>query len=367
MSDGGIDAFIEAEHYRAIADKAEHKSNKLTKQVAALKRTVKDVSEENDSLRQTLGVLDSAKVTAPSTSPAWVSRRKKASATEAIPISIWSDHHYDEVVRASEVQESNSYNRKIATLRLQTLAEKMVYASTDLVGPGFTFPGACIFMLGDMVSGEGLHHELDVTNDAPIMESVVYWADQLAAALQYVLEHFPRLHIVAVPGNHGRITKKMPFKRRVHTNYDWLLYKIVEKHFADNELVTWEIPDSISTVVTIGGWPYLVEHGCEFRGGSGIAGLYSPLMLGIHKRYLRQLEIGKPFRTLCIGHFHKYTPAGDKFIVSGSLKGPDEYSSGLALGAEPPTAAYWLSTADYGPILHLGLRCRAKGEKRHWS
>ena len=51
---------------------------------------------------------------------------------------------------------------------------------------------------------------------------------------------------------------------------------------------------------------YLLTHGDQFRGGSGISGILTPLSLGAFRKSKRQQAVDDPFDTMLLGHFHQY-------------------------------------------------------------
>ena len=68
----------------------------------------------------------------------------------------------------------------------------------------------------------------------------------------------------------------------------------------------------------------LLTHGDQFRGGSGIAGLLSPLLLGDHRKRKRQTAMNHPYDWMIYGHWHSLVLGVRGLIGNGSLKGYDE-------------------------------------------
>jgi len=92
---------------------------------------------------------------------------------------------------------------------------------------------------------------------------------------------------------------------------------------------------------------FLLTHGDQFRGGSGIAGIMSPLKLGQHRKGQREQALGRGFDWMVMGHFHQYI-CGQGLLVNGSLKGYDEYAYISNFGTEVPTQAFWITTPEHG-------------------
>ena len=97
---------------------------------------------------------------------------------------------------------------------------------------------------------------------------------------------------------------------------------------------------------------YLLTHGNQFHGGTGIAGALSPLMLGVARKGQRERAAGRPYDYMCMGHWHQrmWIP-GKGLIVGGSLIGFSEFDYGSNFTPEPPTQEFWLTTPEHGPTI----------------
>jgi len=94
---------------------------------------------------------------------------------------------------------------------------------------------------------------------------------------------------------------------------------------------------------------YLLTHGDQFKGGTGISSALSPLLLGVHRKTKRQNALSRPFKVMVMGHFHKsiWMPE-DGLIVGGSVIGYNEYAYQQNMTPEPPQCALWLNTPERG-------------------
>jgi hypothetical protein len=155
------------------------------------------------------------------------------------------------------------------------------------------------------------------------------------------------LHNAVTYGNHGRRTRKPRAKRRAQDNIEWLLYKVLERETRHDKRITWQITESADTIVPVYNTRFLLTHGDQFRGGSGIAGAMSPLLLGSHRKTRRAMASGRPYDVMVIGHFHQYLTLPG-VIVGGTLKGTDEYAYLGNFGYEPPQQAFWVTTPEHG-------------------
>jgi len=158
---------------------------------------------------------------------------------------------------------------------------------------------------------------------------------------------FGAVFLPCVSGNHGRDTRKIWLKDRHATSFDWLLYRFLARHFADDKRVTFLIPDGPDAYYKIYDHAYLLTHGDQFRGGDGMIGCLGPILRGDHKKRSRNAQVDMEYDTMIMGHWHQYIHHS-RVIVNGSLKGYDEYAYTNNFGFEPPQQALWLTHPKYG-------------------
>ena len=286
--------------------------------------------------------------------PRWLSPAKPR-ASAATLVAMLSDTHFDEVVNPDEMEGLNAYNRTIAKLRLERWAKNVVKMARHYLA-GMKYDGLVLVLGGDIFSGD-IHEELKDTNEATMLESCLYWSEQIAGAVGLLAEEFGRVQVVSVVGNHGRMSRKPRMKQRVVTNFDWLLAKMVERYFADDKRVSFVIPTSPDAWIQIYGHGHLITHGDQVHGGGGIGGIYPPIMRMRAKKEHKYLQTGQNFRTLWMGHWHTYlsTP---HLIINGSLKGWDEFAAIMGFGFEPPQQALAIVTPERNITVQAPIFCQ---------
>lgn len=288
---------------------------------------------------------------APIAAPTWAkpSIRKKRQATALL---LLSDLHLDEVVKPDEMLGMNAFDRDIAVKRLKKVAEGACVMARDHLA-GFNYDGAVLLLGGDIFTGI-IHEELKETNEAPILASLEFWLDPLAATIGLVAEEFGRLLVVGVVGNHGRLSVKWRYKGAVEDNFDWFLYRQLARHFHDDKRITWNIPTSLDAYFDVYEHRHLLTHGNQARGGSGIAGLMTPLALFDHRKRKRDATtIGAASHTW-VGHWHQYLPMG-QLTVNGSLKGYDEYAFGNNFPYEQAQQAFAVITPEHNVTVQTAI------------
>jgi hypothetical protein len=255
--------------------------------------------------------------------PEWTVREGRAGA-RGVPITIWSDFHYGEVVRMPDI---NTYDMHVAKRRIKRLAETTVDLSFNHMGRAkIGYPGCIVALGGDMLGGD-IHEELMKTNDRTTQEAINDLTDLIAAGLETMATAFGKLYVPCVVGNHGRSTKKMQMKQRVFTSHEWNVYCNLARYFRGSKYVKFKIPETADCMFNSFGHRILLTHGDSLgvKGGDGIIGALGPILRGNLKTHRSEAQLGRDYDTLLIGHWHQslWLPG---VIVNNSLKGYDEYA-----------------------------------------
>lgn len=282
--------------------------------------------------------------------PTWAVRPIRGEGLPGLPVTVWSDWHWAEVVDPAQIGGVNEFDMEIAHRRARLLVEKTIYLLTrHVVNP--RYPGIVVNLGGDMMSGD-IHDELSATNEQPMMPALLDLYGVLRWALLAIADQFGAVMVPCVAGNHGRNTRKPRMKERAHTNFDWLLYRFLAESLANDDRISFYIPDGPDARYSVFGWRYLLTHGDQFRGGDGLIGHFGPVLRGQRKKQSRNAAIGQEFDTMIHGHFHTYFPT-QRIIGNGSLKGYDEFANMLNLDYEPAMQALWLTHPEHGVTMHL--------------
>lgn len=332
----------------------------------ALTKKEKELEAATSQLEDLLKI-DAKQVEAPK----W-SRPKKSKKNQATAVLMLSDMHFDEVVNPAELvgpsgRPLNKYGRDIAEQRLRRTVEGFLRVCEDLLS-GFTWDGAVVLWGGDSVSGN-IHEELKVHNEADPIETVDYFIDPCVALLEMLQESelFSKILNVCVVGNHGRTTRKPIAKGRVTSNFDWLLNRQIYRALKHDSTFQWNIPETADAYFDLYGYKHVLTHGDQARGGSGIAGLATPIALLDHRKRKRdaaavsleqalyeEYEMPSIYSHMWLGHWHTYMPMAS-VTVNGSLKGTDEYSFDSNFGHEEPVQAMAVVTPEHNVSLQAPI------------
>lgn len=335
------EADLETRLYAALDEQA-----RLRRELGTTQGRFRTLSAEKDRIEQELAILTGVRGLNPRP-PRWLAPAKPQKGHHGTLAVLLSDTHFDEVVEPSEMGGINAYHREIAELRLKRWAERVVMLARDYT-QGVKLDGLCVFYGGDILSGD-IHEELRRTNEDTLLGGVLHWQEQLAAALGLLAEEFGKVHVAATFGNHGRLTEKQQTKLEARQNLDWLLARQLQNQFKSNENITFDVPEARDTYVTIYETTHCLNHGNETTGGSGIGGIWPPIMRMKARKAERDLSLGRSWDVLVIGHWHQEIFAPQQgLIVNPSMKGYDQFAARHNFRPERPAQLAWLVTPEHG-------------------
>ena len=340
--------------------------DELTKQRGYINELEAEVIDTK-KIRNLIGAIDTTQLGGRAD---WLRGPKELkSGITGIPTLFISDVHFGEVVKPEQINGVNAFNNTIARERIRhTFKTAIELTKKYLFKPHYD--GFICALGGDILSGS-IHEELAETNDLSVNRAILDITNLMIEGIGWVADEFGRVFVPCVAGNHGRQHKKPRFKYKMENNYEWLVYQYLSMHFKKDDRVTFYIPDAPDAQWSCYGRTYNLNHGDQFKGGTGIAGLFSPLMLGMARKQKKQNAIGQPFDVMLNGHWHQYIHT-DSLIVNGSIKGYDEYANGLNLPFEPPQQALWISHPSKRETFRMPVLCNpdskgnSKGSKLSW-
>lgn len=271
--------------------------------------------------------------------PEWMMPRAGGDG-RAVLIAHTSDWHAGEVVNPGEIEGMNAYNPDILRERMRRFfVAACEIGSRWMVGS--TCDGVLVTLAGDLVSGD-IHEELMRTNALLSNAQVKLVAEVAEAGLRLLLGTYPRVHVAAVPGNHGRQTHKSTAKLAAGLSYDILVADILRERFRDDGRVSWTIATGADVRVPLYGRTILVTHGDKMGtgGGQGFAGPVLPIIRGGNKVRLQSMSAGLGCDLVLMGHYHT-SAAPPGILANGSVVGYSEFGNQIRAAVEPPKQ--WLA------------------------
>lgn len=335
-------------------------AKKFKDELAGLHKDLREAEKQAMTSENLMGVIHGTMEHDFGKPPEWLTKKKSKNSTSGIPVLFLSDIHFDEVVQPTQLAGVNEYNRDVATKRIQhTFNTSIDILFNKTKNP--KYDGMVIALGGDLLSGN-IHEELAETNEDSIQRSLLALTDLLIGGIELHLEYFDKIFVPAVVGNHGRHHQKKRMKNKVFDNYEWLIYQFLQRHFKDDKRVTFLIPDGPDAHFKIYDQGFLLTHGDQFRGGSGISGIFTPLMLGRARKQQKAQAINMNFDIMMLGHFHQYIHT-NQLIVNGSIKGYDEFANEFNFSFERPQQALFVNHPDNGMVLRTPILCDSYEDK----
>ena len=335
---------------------AERERRSLRDEIDRLRAELRDAHRDDisaDTIRSACFGLAAANV-AP---PQWLIDAPAATSGPGVPITVWSDWHWGEVVSREQLGGLNEFNSEIARARARRLVERIIdLTHSHMVAP--IYPGIVVALIGDFFSGE-IHEELTETNDQTLPAALLDLCGVLVWALETLAARFPEVVVPCVTGNHDRISKRPRFKDAAINSYTWILYNVVEARLKDRGVsnVRFMISPTFECYLSVYGHRYGFTHGDRLgvKGGDGIIGMLGPVKRGTLRMSEQQRIVGRDVDTWVMGHGHSYQILRG-VVVNGSLKGYDEYAHGNRFAPEPPAQALWFHHPRRGITCHWPIQ-----------
>jgi predicted phosphodiesterase len=349
-----------AQNPQKLNENNESKDLYLAKrQIGELKQEVASLRSREEELERLIKIfsfVDESNKAIPN----WTTKKGQTFSKKSIATAFLSDLHLDENVKPEQINHVNGYDRDIALGRIKNFFHNTIELSRDYL-QGFQYEGLVLPMGGDFFSGN-IHEELTETNAGTIFESLLFWADPICAGVKMMRDAFGRVFIPCVVGNHGRRRHKPHAKNRAQDNFDWFFYHLLRKLLADEKGIEFVISESADQSFAVFDTRFLLTHGDQFRGGSGISGMMSPLFLGDARKRQRQASIRQPYDYLIMGHWHQLA-FFQQMVINGALKGFDEYAFICNFNFEPPRQAFWINDSRHGITIKAPIHVTASNEK----
>lgn len=213
------------------------------------------------------------------------------------------------------------YNSTVAQERLNNYADKVI-----AIGVQHKVQKIYVDVLGDQISGN-IHSTIQVSNRENVIDQIKLSAEMIASFCYKLSEHFDRVFLTGVNGNHSRLVSDKELA--IHDErLDNLIIWIVEKmtDHIDSIVVLHNNIDSGISDINVRGKHYISVHGdYDIFGKNGASNLV--MMLG--------------FFPDCIISGHKHYSAYDEssgipWVQSGTLVGSgDSYTIEKRLTGKP--------------------------------
>lgn len=304
------------------------------------RRKAAQAERENEGLHalvRDLGGLEALQIRADD----WIARTQGSGRGSATLIVHNSDRHLGEVIAPEEIHGWNGYD--VATC--QRRVRRFMNAACEL-GRRWMADTVCdgvlYTMAGDEISGD-IHDELIQTNEIGSLESVQVAAELHVSGLRQLAGEYGRVHVTAVPGNHGRTTRKPTAKKYGALSYDVMIARLVARELRDDERFSFQIAAGPDVITPIYNRPVVTTHGDKIGtgGGKGFAGPVLPIIRGATQVRLQYASMaGAMPELILMGHYHT-SAAPPGILANGSVPGLSEFGFGLRGKVDVPRQ--WLA------------------------
>ena len=197
-----------------------------------------------------------------------------------------------------------TYNSDIAAQRVAQLALK-VRNLVEIQRAEHPVEELHIHLLGDLVEGEDVFPGQSHLIDSGLYSQMFGAAEALAKLVREMLAVFPKVRVVGVIGNHGRIGRKGV--SRPETNGDAIMYRIAQMAVGEDKRLEWVETFTHGerhwyAVNEVLGRKWFLFHGDQV--GGGFAGFP---WYGFGKKLLGWKTSVETFDYSCGAHFHTPT------------------------------------------------------------
>jgi predicted phosphodiesterase len=253
-------------------------------------------------------------------------RLSKSGYPERMITLLWSDLHLGVDVDSREVFNS-SFNWKIACRRIAKLCE--VASSWKLEHRDETV--LQLVLNGDII--HGIVH-LSESNIKELTEQIWGATAILSNALNFLRQHFSKINVLCLPGNHDRVTYRSG-ERAVSqrwNSHSHSVYMGLKIWFKDDPNVNFDIPMAgMGTYETPGGHLIFASHGDTEPATSNVGKNFD---VSRTAQALLKMQAGNPFSkkvdVALFGHWHQPSmfmlQDGTMCIINGCLIGSDPFA-----------------------------------------
>jgi hypothetical protein len=273
-----------------------------------------------------------------------------------------SDGHHDQVVKGHEVGGLEEYNFNISCQRAANLVDATLRFTQNTLS-NFNFKELVVFAHGDHTSGQ-IHGAEARSQFKSQFKNTLAISQLHALMLRDLSAYFPRIRVLYLSGNHGRVTDQKQYPGGGHNNWDYMVAKTAQALCRDIKNLEFNIPDSWSEIVDVCGYKFHVSHGDDIQGKMG-----QP-WTGLRARHERLAPLHRDkIDYYCIGHHHTYGDVsgnGVSYLTNGAWLATDPYAyNSLGVAGEPTQLLHGVHK-DHGVSWRLPLRLRdGKHSKRY--
>jgi len=171
----------------------------------------------------------------------------------------------NKVFDSSIGKRRETYNFGIYKKELKNL-KNAIFQIHGLLSNAYNLKRLNIFLLGDIVTNDRIFSGQEFHIDRCVGNQIWDGVDTLIQLIQELKAIYEIIEVTGVVGNHGRTTDTSKTDEPVENNFEYTLYRILERIFAKDSRVKITVPNTRQYVVDVAGWRHLLQHGDTFKG-----------------------------------------------------------------------------------------------------
>ncbi len=188
---------------------------------------------------------------------------------EEVSILDLSDIHMgtiNEVFDSKTGKKELTYNMNIFKQEMVNLQES-IFQIHEILRNAYSLKELNIFLLGDIITNDRIFPEQTFEIEKVVGLQIWDGVNYLTKFINNMLKIYEKITVVGVVGNHGR-SNPTHYNEPVENNFEFFIYKTLQKQFADSKRVTIVVPSTRRYIHKVCGWRHLIEHGDSMRGSS---------------------------------------------------------------------------------------------------
>ena len=258
--------------------------------------------------------------------------------SEGVAILQWSDWHVEGRVDKEEVAGLNEYNPEIAEARAKKCA-RVGLRLVEIERTATKIEELIILLNGDFINSD-IHDDLTSTNYMQPPDALLFAQRLIYENIEFLLKNgkFKKITVICKPGNHSRITDKVPYSQAVRKTLEWILYHNLATIFEvkGTKGIEFIIPESYTYIHQVYGFGVRTCHGENFIYNKGIGGAW----VSINRDLLRWNQKEPAYMTF-FGHLHEWDATKDA-VKNGSLIGYTGLAQKKGYPYQPPIQSFTL-------------------------
>jgi transposase-like protein len=352
---------------RPILDPARLAEDQEASELRHLRRETKDLREELAKREEVVQrILDA--INLPVEVPSYDLAKQDDSLPIRAGIAPIYDIQYGQHVRPTDVplraggHTSDDFERKLARWLKAVTGSVRDYATSHRIEE-FLIP-----LGGDLVEGldifAGQAWQLDKDPAVQSRDLAALLANALIALIRFLKEEIgvERVGVLAVPGNHGKVGGKRAGATPTTLSWDWLTVEILQLHLAGQPIDLWVNEPSGALLFESLDHTFLMIHGDEIKGHSGIP------FYGLTKFDGRAMRLARVVYDYCLlGHHHQQSAipngSGGEFLMSGDWIGGNNLSKFL-VGATRPQQRLMFTSRRWGITEQIPIYLEESSKER---